>query len=200
LIRIDLDTGAETELRTLDRAGGGTVLGRDGQKVTVNLSDSGPTQVVTVGLRGGDATPLTNDLARYGGVSAAGDAIVTTRYQTASSLWVVDDAGRNARQIGRDVSAGVGDLCWAGNERLLSSAAMAGGAGIWSADSRSGSSDLLVPDAGSPSMSADGRTLVFFRRGGLFRADADGRNPARIADRYSARISPDGSRVFYLSS
>lgn len=203
LARVDLETGAETELRTLEGATtlhGGLALGRDGESITINQRDQGPPQVVRVGLRGGNVTLLTNDLARYGGVSAAGDAIVTTRYQTTSSLWMADASDRNARQIGRDVSAGVGGLWWAGASQLLYTATMAGGGGIWSLDPGTGVSTLLVPDAGAPSMSADGRILVFQKGREIWRSDPDGRNASHVATGFSPSIAPDGSRVFYLSS
>lgn len=179
-------------------------LSRDGQSIRLTSNESGTAQVVTLGLRGGDATALTNDVATYGGVSAAGDAIVTTRSQTTAGLWLVDAAGRNARQIGRDLSTSLGSLSWAGSARLMYGAAMAGGVGLWSTEIGSGTPDLVVPGRGqggwSASMSADGRTLVFTRSGGIWRADADGRNAARIADGGPAEITPDGSQVFYISS
>ena len=111
MISVDVATGAPTELHAFgpdhrEVAGfrAGMMLGRDGQSVTINLAASGPPQVATVDLRKGDVTPLTNDLATYGGVSAAGDAIVTTRYQTNSGLWLTDASGHNARPVGRDMS------------------------------------------------------------------------------------------------
>ena len=102
--------------------------------------------------------------------------------------------------MGRDIPSGFIGLSWAGNARLLHDAAMAGGAGIWSTDVAGGTSDLVVPGGLLPSTSADGRTLVFFRSGELWRADADGRNAARVAAGYIHQIAPDGSRVFYLSA
>ncbi len=203
LTRVDLETGAETELLTLEGATtshGGLALGRDGESITINQRDQGSPQVVRVGLRSGEVTLLTNDLARYGGVSAAGDAIVTTRYQTTSSLWVTDASGRNARQIGRDASSGVSGLCWIGASQLLYTATMADGSGLWSLDTGTGASALLVPNAATPSMSADGRVLVFQKGREIWRSDPDGRNASRVVTGFSPSIAPDGSRVFYLSS
>jgi Tol biopolymer transport system component len=204
LISIDVASGAETELRAfgagfLSRRQG-MILGRDGRSVTINHAESGPKQVVTLGLQTGEMTRLTNDLAMYGGVSAAGDAVVTTRYQTNSGIWVTDSAGQNARQIGRDVPTQVRGLSWTGNARVVFDATMAGGAGIWSVDVTSGSADLVVPAAVLPSATADGRTLVFHKAGNeLWRSDADGRNGVRIAVGSLSQIAPDGSRVFYIS-
>jgi Tol biopolymer transport system component len=115
VIRIDVATGVETELLTTSfSSGGGMVLGRDAQSVTINIAESGPSQVVTISLRNGFKTSLTNDLATYAGVGAAGDAIVATRRQTNTGLWVLDAAGRNPRQIGRDLPAVLSGLSWIG--------------------------------------------------------------------------------------
>jgi Tol biopolymer transport system component len=177
------------------------VLGLDAQTVTTNTADSGPAQVVTINLRDGDETRLTNDLATYAGVSAVGEAIVTTRRQTNTALWVLDAAGHNARQIGQDFPSASSGLSWAGNTRVVYGATLAGGAGIWSTDV-AGASDFVVPSGILPSASADGRTLVFFRGAGggeLWRADGDGRGPARITGGLYPQIAPDGSKLFYIS-
>jgi hypothetical protein len=57
-------------------------------------------QVVRLDLRDGTMTKLTNDLASYGGIALAGDAVVTTRYESRSSFWIADATGRGERQIG----------------------------------------------------------------------------------------------------
>jgi serine/threonine protein kinase/dipeptidyl aminopeptidase/acylaminoacyl peptidase len=208
LISVDVATGVPTELRDFNVAehvnvGGsraGMTLGRDGQSVTINLVESGPSQVVTVDLRNGDVTRLTNDLARYAGVSAAGDAIVTTRYLTTSGLWVADATGRNARQVGRDVPSGFAGLSWAGNTKLLYQAAMAGGAGVWSAEIAGGAPGLVVPGGAPVATTADGRMLVFSKPGNeLWRADTDGSHAARIVVGFAADVAPDGSKMFYQS-
>jgi Tol biopolymer transport system component len=209
LISVNVATGAETELRAFSAGGNpvghraGMAVGRDGQSVIVNRGESGTSQVVTVGLRNGEMTRLTNDLATYAGVSVAGDAIVTTRYQTNSGVWVTDETGHSARQVRRDAPSEFGGLTWAGNTRLIYGAALAGGVGVWSTDVASGASELVVPGARNPSTSADGRTLVFSKSGReLWRADGDGSHAAHIADLFgvAAQITPDGSKVFYISS
>jgi serine/threonine protein kinase len=206
LISVDVATGAPTELhafgpdhREVTGFRAGMMLGRDGQSVTINLADSGPPQVATVALRTGDVTRLTNDLATYGGVSAAGDVIVTTRYQTSSSLWLSDATGRGARQIGREIPSWLNGLSWAGNTRLVYRATMAGGAGIWSTDLAADAPDLIVPGPRELAASADGRLLVFWKGGDeLWRADTDGSHAVRIARGFAPDVAPDGSRMFYL--
>jgi serine/threonine protein kinase/Tol biopolymer transport system component len=200
VVRIDVATGVETELRssTFFVPGGGMVLGRDAQSVTVNIGESGPPQVVTVNLLDGATTRLTNDLATYVGVSAAGDAIVTTRRQTNTGLWVVDAAGHSPREIGRDFPSRFSGISWSGNTHLLFGATLAGGEGVWSIDV-AGTPDLIVPGGFFVSTSADGRKLAFLRDSELWRADADGRRVARITRGQSPQIAPDGSKVFYIS-
>jgi eukaryotic-like serine/threonine-protein kinase len=202
LVRIDLATGVETELRSAKfyAPGGGMVLGRDAQSVTVNIPESDPrrTQVVTVNLVDGATRQLTNDLAAYVGVSAAGDAFVTTRRETNSDLRVVDAAGHNPREIGRSFPSAVNGISWIGNTRLLFGATLAGGGGIWSIDA-AGTPDLMVPGGYYASTSADGRTMAFLRDSEIWRADADGRNAARITRGQNPQITPDGSKLFYIS-
>ena len=190
VIRIDVATGAEAELRTTGFGPrGGMVLGRDGQSFIINSGQDGLYQVVKVGLRDGTETRVTNDLASYVGVSTAGDAIVTTRRQTTTELWLLDAAGRSVRQVGRDFPSAFSGLSWSGNSRLLYGATLAGGGGIWSTD-LAGTSELVVPGGTRPSTSADGRTMTFFR-GEIWRAGADGRHASRLAAGSAAQVSPD---------
>jgi len=202
LVRIDLVTGVETELRSsrFYAPGGGIVLSRDAHSVTANTIESGlrPSQVVTVDLLDGATTRLTNDLATYAGVSAAGDAIVTTRRLTNTSLWVTDAAGHSPRQIGRDLPSAFFGIGWSGNARILFSATLAGGEGLWSID-LAGTSAFIMPGGYFASTSADGRTMVFLRESELWRADADGRNAARIVRGQNPQITPDGSKMLYIS-
>jgi Tol biopolymer transport system component len=208
VIRVDVATGAETEIAALSQGGArhmGMTLGRDGTSLFINMSgtESGPPQVVKVALDSGEATPLTNDLAAYGSVSLAGDAIVTTRRQGSSGLWLSDAAARGPRQLGRDVPSLFNGLTWAGPARLLYQASLAGGVGVWSTSVEDGSSTLVVPGGAEVFASADGRTLVFTRSGReLWRADGDGGHATRVPDAVASGLglTPDGSLVFYIST
>lgn len=208
LIGVNVATGQETLLHLLPRDAGGFRAGlafaSDPRWIIATLSETegAPPQVVRVDRRDGTVTKLTNDLAAYGGLVRAGDAVVTTRYESRSSLWIADATGRGARQIGSEMPTSLGKVAWAGPSRLIYAASLAGGSGLWSMDVASGQAQLIVPNADWPSVSADGKTLVFNKGGEIWRAEADGSHAVRIdgAGGSWPQITPDGSRVYYISS
>ena len=210
VVGVDVATGHEDVLYA---APAGTAVpdlrmgfapGTDGHSFILNLqTPDGAAQLVSVRLPAGDLTKVTNDLTMYFGASRAGDAIATSRFERQSSLWVSDAAGQGARQIGRDIPAGLTGLAWAGT-RLLYSASLAGGAGVWSTDITSGASQLVVPSAAWARLSttADGRTLFFSRPGNeIWKSGSDGSHPAKVPNVVSseAAITPDGSALFFIS-
>jgi Tol biopolymer transport system component len=94
-------------------------------------------------------------------------------------------------------------LSWAGN-RLLYSASLAGGAGVWSTDIGSSASQLVVPAAAWARISttADGRTLYYARVGNeIWKSGSDGSHPEKMAQISSsdAAVTPDGTSLFFLS-
>ena len=207
VIRVDVATGAETELSVVRQGLGlqlGMAVAADGASVFLNLSvaKSGPRQVVRLALETGATTALTNDLAQYASVSVAGDALVTTRRQFSSGVWLADAAGRGAHQFGTDVPTVRTALAWSGNSHLLYPASLVGGFGLWSTSLDDGSSALVVSGAGQAVTTADGRTLVFSTDQGIWRADGDGSHATRLADANggSLELTPDGTRLFYISA
>jgi eukaryotic-like serine/threonine-protein kinase len=212
LVTVNIATKAETVLTLPEsrdiRPGMGMALARDGRSfILSHVTDGGPPQVVRVRPPTGEITRLTNDVNEYAGISVAGDAVVTTRREVQSSFWVADARGSGARQVERDVSAELaprGSLVWAGSDRLIYFASLAGGSGLWSLDLSTKVPQLIVPDGKTPSTSADARTLIFMRGVGtlrLWRADIDGRNAVEISGAvgFTPSIMPDGSSVFYIS-
>jgi serine/threonine protein kinase/Tol biopolymer transport system component len=212
-VSVDVATGVETVLQPAGRAypdgsnyagyHTGMALSRDGQSIISNLGEVGaPAQVVSVHVQSGNVTPLTTDLSRYAGASVAGDALVTTRYQSQSSVWLADASGANPRQVGRDLASDVAGLSWVGEGRLVFGAALAGGAGLWSMDVTGGAPALIIPNGVFPSATADGTTLVFGKGSGeIWRADGDGGHALIVSGAKGQRphISPDGSKLFYTS-
>jgi Tol biopolymer transport system component len=94
-------------------------------------------------------------------------------------------------------------MAWAGPSQLIYSATLAGGSGLWAMDIASGTSQLIVPNASAPSVSADGNILVFNKAGReIWRAEADGSRAVRLDEALGSfpRIAPDGSRVYYISA
>ena len=173
------------------------------------LTSSDGSQLLRLRWPTGETTRLTNDLSDYAGVSVAGDTVVTTRLHTQSGLWVSDSSGTSPRQVGSDVDTVLGDsgLAWAEGSRVIYSASLAGGVGLWSEDLTSGEAHLIVADAHGPSTTVDGRTLVFVRlqseKAALWRADSSGAHAFQVSDHINSlsrgNIAPDGSAVDYLS-
>jgi Tol biopolymer transport system component len=212
LVTVNIATGAERVLQLQEshdlRVGMGMALGPDGHSLILShVLDGGPPQVVRLDPSSGEIARITNDVNEYAGISAAGDAVASAQRAIQSSLWMADAVGNNARQLDRDVPAELaarGTLQWAGPARLIYYAVLAGGTGLWSLDLATNASQLIVPEGKTPSVSADGRTLVFMRGSGtvrLWRADADGRNAAEVpgALGFTPSVTPDGSAVFYVS-
>jgi Tol biopolymer transport system component len=209
LVRVDVNSGAESVLYEFRGGiawsdGMGATISPDGRTIFATVPDEAgaAAQVVRIDVATGTRTRLTNDLASYGGATLAGDALLTTRSDTRSSLWVADAAGRGERQVGRDLPSRLDSLTWAGS-RVLHVASLAGGFGVWSTDVATGSSQLILPGAGWVSASADGQTLVFQKSAReVWRSDADGSH-ARILPGIVAslpQVTPDGSRVFVRTS
>ena len=212
LVTINVETGTEhilqlPESRDLQN-GMGMALAPDRRSfILSHVLEGGPPQVVRFDPSSGQMARLTNDVNEYAGISLAGDAVVTAQRSIQSSLWMANAAGNNARQLDRDVPAEIatrGTLQWGGPSRLVYYAALAGGTGLWSLDLASNTAQLIVSEGKTPSVSADGRTLVFMRGSGtvrLWRADVDGRNAAEVpgALGFTPSITPDGSEVFYVS-
>ena len=86
---------------------------------------------------------------------------------------------------------------------MIYEARLAEGAGLWSVDTTTGTSQLIVPDGGDPSTSADGKILVFAKAGReIWKANPDGTHAVRfdLASGGFPRVAPDGSRVFFIAA
>jgi serine/threonine protein kinase/Tol biopolymer transport system component len=207
LVDIRLATGAETPLYVasdVSASGGGMALASDGRSAFIAMSTApdDPVQVLNVQLAGGETTRFTNDLNQYRGISVAGDALVATRQEWRSSLWIADASGHGSRQVGRELPARFSGLAWAPNGRVIYGATLPGGSGLWSAGAADGKAELIVPGGHTPSTSTTG-TLIFQRDSReLWQADSDGTHAARIpgASGGSPIVAPDGTRVFYISA
>ncbi len=211
-VKVDVETGAETpavgHVPTILMEGGlSLALGADGATVLANLpaESGGPNQVARLRLADGAITWLTADLDDYASVSVAGDNLVTTRTEVRKRFWVGDADGREFQGVGSEVVSDTGDsvISWAGPNRILYAASLAGGSGVWTTDVTSGSSQFLVPGARRVVVTADGRTIVYddFGRREVWRADSDGTHASRLPDVTNGdfAIAPDGSALFYIS-
>ncbi|HET9372953.1 MAG TPA: protein kinase [Vicinamibacterales bacterium] len=209
---VDVETGAEKLLYQFPPGTGGPnsrmgfVVTPDGRSTFATLSAEvgTPSQAVRIDFADGRQVKLTNDLASYGGASLGGDALVTTRSEARTSLWIADATGRGERRIGGDLPSVVNGMTWSGPSRVLYGAALVGGFGLWSADVETGATQMIIPGGVLPSATLDGTTIAFLKIGNeLWRANADGSRASRLAADFSgsySQITPDGSRLFYRSS
>jgi Tol biopolymer transport system component/DNA-binding winged helix-turn-helix (wHTH) protein len=167
----------------------------------------------------GEARRLTNDLMDYQlcclDLTPDGKALVDTELTTVSDLWIAS-AGNTATAkqittkelpVGRPFikEGGFGEFSWMPNGRII----FASQDGNLFAVNQDGSErTLLTPDHRpnwDPSVCGDGRFIVYAahreQKRGIWRMDADGSNPIRIADEIfaiSPQCSPDGKWVVYL--
>jgi Tol biopolymer transport system component len=209
-VRVDIATGAELPLAehlpAIFHDGGlSLALGPDGASVLANVpaESGGPRQVARLRLADGATTWLTADLDDYTSVSVAGDSLVTTRTEGRRRFWVGDAEGREFHAVGlesvSDMERSV--ISWTGPNRILYSATLPGGSGVWSTDITAGSSQLLVPGAREVVATADGRMIVYDLGTEVWRADSDGTHASRLPDVIGGAfaIAPDGSALFYIS-
>lgn len=157
----------------------------------------------------GEAQRLTNDLMDYQlcclDLTRDGKTLVDTSVTTVSDLWLapLGDIAK-AKQVTPRGSS-VGRFSWMPDGRIV----FASGEGTLLSLNPDGSGHTqLTPNDHSswdPSVCGDGRYIVYSayeeQKIGIWRIDADGSNPKRIADETfaaSPQCSPDGKWVIYL--
>jgi len=157
----------------------------------------------------GVARRLTNDLLDYQAccldLTRDGQTLVDTERTTVSNLWVASggDAARAKQITTNDIT--VNSFSWMPDGNIV----FAGGDGNILSIKPDGSGRTLLTSNqqlnSSPSVCGDGRYVVFTtyreQKQGIWRMDADGSNPVRIADETLAEgplCSPDGKWVVYL--
>ncbi len=158
----------------------------------------------------GQAKRLTNDLMDYQwslDLAQDGRTLVDTVQTRVSDLWIAPAADTaKAKQVPRNVHA-VGGFSWAPGGRIVF-ATGDGNLSVLNSD-RSVRTLLNGNDypVGDPSVCGDGRYVVYSthreQKAGIWRMDADGSNPIRIADETvatSPQCSPDGKWVIYVQN
>jgi serine/threonine protein kinase/Tol biopolymer transport system component len=189
--------------------GSGLVL--DTSEQTSNLSS----QLWYVAYPSGEARRITNDLNRYFGVSLTADssALVTVQSEVSSSIWAAPRGeAKGARQItsGTGTGAGLNGMVCTPNGDLIYTSNASGRRDLWSVAADGSNPVQLTLNGGNnyePSISGDGKTVVFFsdRSGHLniWKMNIDGSNPSQLthgdADIYP-QIAPDGKWLIYQSS
>ena len=148
-----------------------------------------PSQLWRLEYPSGAVTRLTNDLASYQGVSltAARDSLATTKTDLRVAIWVSDRAGANGKEVVAPLQTIAGlaqSVTWAA-DRLLFTSLSGGYFSILSVGLDGGRPQELVPQAGLPTTTSDGRTVVF-----------DSNDPARRG----LWKTTDGGRIVALTN
>ncbi len=196
---------------------------KDPQGVMMSAADSETPalQVWYVAFPSGDARRITNDLNDYKTLTVTADselaAVVQTDEQSNISFTQTEDGkgtqtedGKGPTQLTSSNYDGFDGLSWTPDGQLLYSAARNGLQDIWLVDTEGKQKAQLTQSVRgqntSPSMSPDGRTIVFVSsRDGkqrIWRMDANGDRAQRLTDGQrdtSPVLSPDGQWIFYLS-
>ncbi len=156
---------------------------------------------------------ITNDLNGYSGMSATakGDVLATLQAKLVRNLWIAPDSDASrAKQV---TSSGeiVAGVQWTPEGKLVFASSASGNADIWMMNDDGTNRKQLTANQGyngGPSVTADGRYIVFYSNredlfiGHIFRMDADGSNPKQLTNgtgEWSPRISPDGKWVYYVA-
>ena len=215
IVGIDVASGRERVLHALPENRASTArsamgLTGDGRAFVLNIpsNGSGPAQVVRIRMSNGEITNLTDDRSTYAGVSIAADAIVTSRAESRSTLWVSEPDGARARQVGQEIPARIETLGWAGNDRVTYDASLAEGTGVWSTDLATGESARRAEQGPQPARigeryrTPDGRGFAYIDAAGtnIWIQPVDGTSPRRLTQFEDQIItafawSPDGSQL-----
>ena len=209
LVLIDVAAGKEVRTVWLGRM----ALPRDSAwlddgHALVNGSLERPPALHRVDLGTGVLTPVTQDFSVYYGVNLTTDrqALVTTRRDIRSGIWVADGGGGAITEIVPESSSGAGDVAIDRAGGLVYQATMTSGVGGVFALGRGQRTPTLVVDhANSPTVTSDGKTIVVQRGGnqpGLYRVNADGTGLTMLVQGSASNgvILPDDKTVLYHSS
>jgi len=155
-----------------------------------SLGQNSPQQLWRMAYPSGDQSRLTNDLSTYRALSLTADrnTLAAARTEEQVDIWMGDGAATNGRDVApaiRPIVANGSSLAWA-SDRLIFTARASGGMGLSTLKPDSAASEQVMVDADAPSVSADGRTIVYVSRARetlntLWRTDPNGGRPTRIA-------------------
>ena len=182
----------------------------EGVIITAQEAQRGPTQLWHLGYPGGEVERITNDLNNYNGVSLSADGatIATVQSQTSFSLWLApNNKAETATKISSGTNEGGGGVALLPDGRIVYAVAGSGSSDLLLTDVNGGNSQPLTGSSalnGLPSISADGRYIVFVsnRTGGphVWRMNADGSNLKQITNGLAEIfpvVSPDNQWILY---
>jgi eukaryotic-like serine/threonine-protein kinase len=183
----------------------------NGLIMTAAEADALNPQVWYLSWPDGVARRVSQDLAKYYGLSLTADAgaFTTVQFEELTSIWAAPSAepGRAVKVTSgsNDTFAG---LAWTQDGELVFASNLSGVGHLWTAEMDGSRQQLLFSEATnrSPVASPDGRYIVFSsNRNGqinIWRVDRDGRNPVQLTNGnydYEPRCSPDGKWVVYMA-
>ena len=172
LIRVNPNTGKDEPLNSSQWGyiGGLESLGAGRGFVAIaGKEEMSPRQLWHVSDSGSQAVRITNDLNDYWSVSATADAekLVTVRWEHRVSLWVSEATSvENPLEVTSEGSrsATVEGVAWTPEGGIAYRSSAGGLQDIWTMDADGRNKRQLTANAGNnmhPSVSADGRTVVF---------------------------------------
>jgi Tol biopolymer transport system component/DNA-binding winged helix-turn-helix (wHTH) protein len=205
VVGIDVESGEQKPITTRRWYEGGQVAWRTDGGGLVLVADE---QVWQLSYPGGEARKITNDANQYIGISLTADssALVTVQQDNESSIWVApsDDVG-SAHPVTSGVFEGFRGLSWTPDGKIVYSSMASGNWDIWlMAADGTGRKQLTADEVAEnqPSVSADGRYIVFASTGGIWRINIDGSDPQQLTNGPGEgwpECSPDGKWVVYVS-
>jgi Tol biopolymer transport system component len=213
VVLIDVSTGAQRRVATIAQEAAISPaivdLGwLDSTRLVLNhLADGHPPyRISTFDLRDGRFSPVTGDVASYGGISITTDrqAMVSTRTQGRAGIWIGDASGRDMSPVVPESSAQPG---WASLDQqgdLVFSADTTDGPAVWVL--RAGArAATLIARGSRPTVTSNGRAVLFLGSGnhpGLIRAALDGSDPVQLVNGPFANfaLTPDDTTVMFVDN
>jgi len=171
---------------------------------------AGLDQLWEVSYPGGDVRRITNDLASYSGLSLSSDGrtLVTTQVDQPLNIWIVPDGDSSRAQPITSGKHYTGGLSWTTDNRIVYASGDTGPRLISVvAPDGTGQKTLGGDDSAPylyPSVSHDGRSIVFVSRGRVGLMDIDGGNAKFLTSSgpfaLLPQMTPDGQWVIYSSN
>ncbi len=209
LVEVSVDDGVETPIAT-------GALGQvrrvawlaDGSGLLVLAADRdrNSSQIWHVTYPDGHTRNITNDLDNYATFSVTADATTLLGVQagTTSNLWIAPKGElTEARQITDGRFNTYNQVAWTPEGRIVCPLETNGVRDLWLVEAEGSDPRQLTfgLDARWPAVSPDGRYMLFTSKrtgnGEIWRVDADGGNPTRLADGFSPTCTPDGWVIYF---
>jgi hypothetical protein len=202
-------TDGHLEAKSLTPPGVGVWFDNTSLLYSRSLGPRAPQQLWRLAYPSGDLSRLTNDLSTYQGPSLTvdRDAFAVARSEDEVDIWIGDSAATSGRDVAPAVQPMVANgssLAWA-PDRLIFTARTSSGTGLSRLTPENAASDQVLADADAPSVTADGRTLVYVSRASetlntLWRTDPNGGRPTRIAGTADWPVlTPDDHSVIFTA-